>query len=248
MIIHGFGNALRVFIKNAAKFILYYKIEIYFLLLKYNISDINMNKNSPHPVHWRRDFTNKKEANPFKRTPLPQNTRWKKLSSTPKNNTTLQNSSHQNPPQTSSAQFQRLSSRDTRASSAHSKRPYSRNYRDFSTRKKRDYNRNNYFYKEKKPKKAEFAYKAIDFPSLSGDDKSSKVSAEPLQNWRQAALMGRSQPSPQHEKKQPLRNHQAQDKDYESDEDIDWSDEERLPNEINDINKYDYPEYQPFDK
>ena len=170
---------------------------------------------------WKRD-TN--PTNPFKNekyTPH-QNTRWKRE----KNDS---NDTHQKSYNNNSRTAYRP--------------PGQRNERRGRSRFYGRYNRE----VKKIPKKIPFKLEDENFPGLvstKSDNNKEMDSDIPIGNWHAAAMKAINQPQPSNKKKNDVNKHFIPRRSNEIDDEIDWSDEEQLPNPVNDIDQYDEQEYE----
>jgi len=99
---------------------------------------------------------------------------------------------------------------------------------------------------KKKPKKIPFKFEEGNFPGLVSSkplDNTVTVSNIPVGNWHAAAMKAVNLPEQLCKKKNVERNHIPKHS-LDINEDIDWSDEEQLPNPVNDIDQYDEQEYE----
>lgn len=100
---------------------------------------------------------------------------------------------------------------------------------------------------KKIPKEIPFKLEDENFPGLvstKSDNNKEMDSDIPIGNWHAAAMKAINQPQPSNKKKNDVNKHFIPRRSNEIDDEIDWSDEEQLPNPVNDIDQYDEQEYE----
>ena len=202
----------------------------------------------PTNSRWKRDDT--VESNPFRKPSgrfsdlkVPkENSRWKREDTS--NNSLSDNRFRRD--NRSDNRFHRDNRSDDRRDNRDNRRDNRFRSDNHRRRERRGWNRfSRRDFGDEKPKPKPFQMDTSDFPVLGKVD--SQTENKVIGNWYEAALKGKDNPVTKLKKEKEINHQIVLNRIEDFGDDVNWSDEERKPNEINDIDQYDDDEYDDMD-